>query len=733
MMKSKHPAKAVLAAFLAVLTAVTLLVPASASQKLSNPGDFSGIDGIAADPNVGMHNSYAWCTEVFSQTDADYLWVGMNRDMGSFLIGNANVPNADDLLDLAGLPPLDKTDRKGKIYRVKCADNDAEWELMYENPAIAGWRRMLIFNGDLYVLAGLTNLLESNAYFYSVIMRFPADFEQGDTPDIVFWEVVPTIYDLQINPDALSSPEYFRSATILDGKLYIGTFDCKIYVTDGTGLGNQTTIIPPNMFASMPAVAAARHAGWTLFKNLKEDPLFESTDDANDGAGTGFVYIKDSIWDMIGFKGSLYAFCIHLGFRVYKINPADGSMKVIVGDNAAAAYPPGMGMTKSMSGSGFLSTSFGKDYVYVSTFANGPGLMGNIAAGKMDIFHNQQFCPSQIYRFDASDKWEAVVADTSGEFAPRDKAGNVIQRIGNQRSGFHPGSSSFNPSLNQYIWWMAEHEGKLYASTWDMGIYKNKDLFILINTILGTLGEDAEEIVTELLPYAYGPDTPVSTIVSYFFQTLPITFRVIRLLFQKRVVMEMIPLAWNSIRVFFNKKNPGGFDLFVSEDGKDFQPVTMNGFGNEENYGGRVLLPSAYGLILCSANPYGGGQVWRVGDIQPALTINAPASIEVAVGESVKVSVQAVDLSAAVTLAAPADAVASASLVNRSGRTIYDYNGIVSKSPFGKYTETYTIDEYNSEMYDILITGVAAGTETLTFTVTSGSITATRTIEVSVT
>jgi len=721
--KRKHPARAALAAVLAIVVGATcLIVPATAAQKISNPGNFSGIDGIDYDPDVGIHNSYAWCTEVFEQADADYLWVGMNRDFGAFLVGNSadDLVGGDTLLEIAGIPATD-ADKQGKIYRQKCADNDAEWELMYENPAISGWRRMIIFNGDLYVFAGLTNLSPTTLNFcYSIILRFRPDFEPGDKPEVVFWRYVPI---------GGAAPEYFRSAAILDGKLYVGTYDCKVFVTDGEGLTDLSEATPwPPPFPPQPPTMAP---GWSLFKDLPTDvDVFESAGD------TGFAYIRDTIWDMIGFNGYLYVFAIHLGFRVYKIDPSTGDMEVIVGGSESAKYPPGMGIPKNMSCSGYLSTAFGKDYVYISTFANGPGVIGNMGIGDMDKALNQVFCPSQMYRFDENDDWEVIVADTAGEFAPKDKAGNVIPRIGNQRSGFYPGCEVINPALNQYIWWMAEYDGKIYATTWDLSVFKRDFLsfFFLINMNVFSLKasdpEAHESIMQELLPMRFTMDTPLLEIISIGLKSIPVTLKTLVLMIKYRVFADLIPLWIDAIRVLFNFKNPGGFDLFVSEDGVNFEPVTVNGLGNEENYGGRVLLPSKYGLFLCTANPFGGGQVWRMDDIKPALTFNAPASIPAGSGP-VTVSLQAMALGLAVdvpVLTVTGDN-AEAALVARSDTIIYDYNNCISLSPILKrYNERYTMDEYNSEMFDIVLTDLTPGT--LTLKVSYQGITATCTIEV---
>jgi len=129
--------KPALALILCLTLLLALPIPAFASQKISNPGNFGRIDGISQDPEVGIHNSYAWCAEMFAQRDADYLWVGTNRDMGHTLMGAAaNVVGgamsvvAGMLSSLAGLPETSE-DAAGKIYRQRAGDSYAPWELMY--------------------------------------------------------------------------------------------------------------------------------------------------------------------------------------------------------------------------------------------------------------------------------------------------------------------------------------------------------------------------------------------------------------------------------------------------------------------------------------------------------------------------------------------------------------------------------------------------------------------------
>jgi len=49
----------------------------------------------------------------------------------------------------------------------------------------------------------------------------------------------------------------------------------------------------------------------------------------------------------------------------------------------------------------------------------------------------------------------------------------------------------------------------------------------------------------------------------------------------------------------------GGFDLWCTEDGDRFTPVTRGGFGNPFNCGARTLVSTPYGLAVGTVNPFG--------------------------------------------------------------------------------------------------------------------------------
>ena len=54
--------------------------------------------------------------------------------------------------------------------------------------------------------------------------------------------------------------------------------------------------------------------------------------------------------------------------------------------------------------------------------------------------------------------------------------------------------------------------------------------------------------------------------------------------------------------------------MVVTSDGLDFQTITRNGFGDNNNHGLRVFAVTNSGLAVGTANPYHGAQVWLLND-----------------------------------------------------------------------------------------------------------------------
>lgn len=55
-----------------------------------------------------------------------------------------------------------------------------------------------------------------------------------------------------------------------------------------------------------------------------------------------------------------------------------------------------------------------------------------------------------------------------------------------------------------------------------------------------------------------------------------------------------------------------GFDLYVTENGVDFETITIDGLGDPYNHGLRVYAETDAGLCIGTANPFYGTQLWKI-------------------------------------------------------------------------------------------------------------------------
>lgn len=78
------------------------------------------------------------------------------------------------------------------------------------------------------------------------------------------------------------------------------------------------------------------------------------------------------------------------------------------------------------------------------------------------------------------------------------------------------------------------------------------------------------------------------------------------------------------------RQDEHGFDLYVTEDGKDWTKVVDDGLNDPYNYGARTFTVCDGELYLGTANPYYGAQLWKVTckDLSPATVVEEPAAAE---------------------------------------------------------------------------------------------------------
>ena len=542
-MRKRSSRFTVLFVLISLVLAVGIAYAAIVRERTTNPTMVSGQpDGI--EPGGDRHNSYAWAMGTLTQAGDDYLYVGGNRDLIYSILRLGGLSNDTIATIFQGdiaTPAFQSTDPRtndgrGRVFRYKL-DGTGSWEKMYtsqgwlltitsRDPLTTAW-----VNSGNYAYRGAVNFTDSNeeTALYMVttqnpgrVLKFPENFKNGDIPVEVFRIIA------QSGMGALEGP--LRGMTIHNGELYISTFNNHIYKTS----------LPQEQGALNPATPATYNAtaGWTR------------VDGGNIPASSG------SIWQILSFNGYLYAFLAGEGFQVYKGMPngTSGDWQVIVGPDGKYLLP-GMGDIYNCNNA--TATKVFNGYVYVGTMTE---THLSFIAG---TFSADRIKGAQMYRFDANDNWELVIGDVA-------RNPYFTTRRGNYGAGFFNQNlqqmlAGYDMSFNQYIWWMEEHQGKLYATTFDFSVflkYINRDL-------LAGMGYTEEEI-TDIL--------------------------------NRMSQLEQV------------KDNPAGFDLYVSSDGLNWSPVTIDGFGDQYNYGGRTMLSTAEGLFLGTANPFWGSQVWKLED-----------------------------------------------------------------------------------------------------------------------
>ena len=262
---------------------------------------------------------------------------------------------------------------------------------------------------------------------------------------------------------------------------------------------------------------------------------------ATDGA-TFWPVVEDGFGDtnnlgtmaLKSFNGWLYAGTNNwaTGYQVWKLEGSDGKT-----DPVKVIENGGPSPKNEIAGT-FCEY---KGQLYIGSL---------LFVGGFNIQSRNFLKPADLIRLNPDDTWETVVGDNS---------------IGNVPSGF--GQKS-----NSYIWWMEEHDGWLYASTYDaatMTQYSLDHLESIVAMIPGFL----EAVQTNLMSKN---DKRDATLIDLMMKA--------------------------------------GGDLYRSQDGVSWTPVTINGFGNVGNYGFRTMKSVGANLYIGTANPFDGAEVWRATD-----------------------------------------------------------------------------------------------------------------------
>ena len=328
-----------------------------------------------------------------------------------------------------------------------------------------------------------------------------------------------------------------------------------------------------------------------------------------------------SIWDMAEYNNSLYvSICTGTEDNMPDSNTmqsfalvrgdqnADGTFTwtPVAGDQEkdGARYTFGIDPERTRSGAANLIVY--NDHLYIGEYNDEEIALERILFSKTGKKADGQFGGGLDCSFINAN------LDQSVSLYRMDKNENMELVMGNATSMFPNGSlsglkSGFGRNENQYIWRMEVYDGKLYIGTFDtssllqvMGQFVNGDLLRQTPEAWKSQWKYLKALMKALQEAdADGTGNP-STLA----QTIKFTNAFV---FQNISVCNIA----SAIRLLnYLRKAQRGFDLYVSEDGVNFETITTNGFGDPYNHGLRVFAVTDQGLCVGTANPFYGTQVW---------------------------------------------------------------------------------------------------------------------------
>lgn len=356
-----------------------------------------------------------------------------------------------------------------------------------------------------------------------------------------------------------------------------------------------------------------------------------------------------SIWDMIAFNGKLYITVVtgkggnKQSFALFCGEPQDDgtwTYRLLVGDEKdGAKYTYGLGADRS----GAANLMVYDNHLYIGGY-NDP-MVALPAALSMDFegIYKDLASPVNLWRMDADENFEMVIGEPN-EYFPEVK--------GNMGSGF-------DDNLNQYVWRMEVYNDKLFVGTFDISGLAYPLVQVTNGDILKRTPEEwARQIkyLKQFIELIKDGSLTLPRSAANSVNALALDIGGLEDLFNKGGINDLVSTQklyeiltkLNSIYAMVSKYLPAeitkyldqlfnqdtldnlyyfietckylskadrGFDLFVTEDGYNFETITRNGFGDPYNHGCRVFAITDLGLCIGTANPFYGTQVWRLDDL----------------------------------------------------------------------------------------------------------------------
>ncbi len=328
-----------------------------------------------------------------------------------------------------------------------------------------------------------------------------------------------------------------------------------------------------------------------------------------------------SIWDMVEYNNSLYvsictgtldnmpnkntmqSFALVRGDR-----NADGTFTwtPVAGDQKkdGARYTFGIDPERTRSGAANLMVF--NDYLYIGEYNDEEIALERVLFSKTGKNADGQFGGGLDCRFLNAN------LDQSVNLYRMDKNENMELVVGNSTKMFPNGSlsglkSGFGRNENQYIWRMEVYDGKLYVGTHDASsLLECFGQFVNGNLLKRTPSEwkDQWNYLKALMKALATVDPNGTGNPDTLAQTIKFSYNFVF----KNITVRNMASAIKLLNYLRTAKR--GFDLYVTEDGVNFETITIDGFGDPYNHGLRVFATTDQGLCLGTANPFFGTQIW---------------------------------------------------------------------------------------------------------------------------
>lgn len=415
-------------------------------------------------------------------------------------------------------------------------------------------------------------LIPQNVDYRGEIWRFKAD---GSMP----WE---RVYKAPAEPLSIGFRFMVLYTTPLGEKaLYAGVLTLSpeliiIKSTDGLNWYPLVSGIQGYSTRAMVEHQGILFMGALPLTGLGKAQLFSSSDPESDGwqeidlTGDPDKNPRGNIDLLLSFNDRLYVgTALPTGFEVWRTNgtlPVKDDWTLVVDAGAGDArneHPWSWGVFK--------------DYIYLGTA---------VEAAVLSLNPEQRIVPPKgfdLIRIDHNDNWELIVGGPPA--VPTTPATGAREL---PLSGF---LSGFGNISNAYCWQIQAQGNELYLGTFSWSIMIPVFLPLLPQILEKLIPADKQvylevlwAILESMLPSG---SEPVDNESGSRLEKLA-----------ERILKLGKPLL--------------GFDLWKTNDGVHWVPVTLNGLGNNYNYGVRKLfLSDNASLYLGTANPFEGCEVWQ--------------------------------------------------------------------------------------------------------------------------